>query len=133
MTTQITDSMAKGMQALAAMETHAARLSEVAARLLTAHADGLPELLAVRAQATQDGPQLGLQPQTPEDARLWARALNVDVVATIEDAGVDQILERVVAEFAVDGVAVRIGAVRWHSAAQWAELVAAEQAEQVAA
>ncbi|MFF7313383.1 hypothetical protein [Streptomyces sp. NPDC008137] len=124
MGTQTTDSMTKGMQALVAMETNAARLSEVAVQLLTAHAAGLPELLAVRAEATQDRPHLALQPKTPDDARLWARALGMDVKVTVEDGGEDQLLERAAVEFTVDGVLVRLAACRWYSADQWAERIA---------
>ncbi|MFE7272996.1 hypothetical protein [Streptomyces sp. NPDC057623] len=124
MTTETTDSITKGMQALAAMETHAAHLSEVAARLLTEHSGGLPELLAVRAEATQDRPHLALQPLDADDAQLWARALNVDVTVRIEDGGENTIVERATAEFTVDGVTVRIGSCQWYSAKQWAERIA---------
>lgn len=124
MGTQTTDSMAKGLQALAAMETHAAHLSEVAARLLTAHADRLPELLAVRAEATQDRSYLALQPRTVEDARLWARALGVDVTVTVNDGGEDTLIERAATEFTFDGVLVRLASCQFYSVDEWAEHIA---------
>ena len=126
MGTETTDSMTKGMQALVAMETHAAHLSEVAARLLTAHADGLPELLAVRAEASQNGSQLTLQAQTSDDARTWAEALGVTLAVTVEDAGegTGTVLEHSAVQFPVDGVVVRLASCKWHTAKQWADRIA---------
>lgn len=124
MTTETTDSMTQGMLALAAMETHAAHLSEVAARLLTEHASALPELLAVRAEVKDSGPFLALQPKDADDAQLWAHALGVDVSLAVEDGGENRVVERAVVEFAVDGVSVRIGSYQWYSADQWAERIA---------
>jgi hypothetical protein len=126
MGTQTTDSMTKGMQALVAMETNAAHLSEVAVRLLTEHAATLPELLAVRAEASQERPQLTLQALTVDDARLWADALGVAVSVTVEDAneGTGTLIERSAVEFPVDGVMVRLSSCQWHTAEQWADRIA---------
>jgi hypothetical protein len=122
MGTHITDSMTTGMQALAAMETNAAQLSEVAARLLTEHADRLPALLAVRAEATETGAQLAVQARSVEDAQLWAQALGVVLAVTAEDAneGTGTVIERAASEFPVDGVKVRLVACQWHTADEWA-------------
>lgn len=124
MGTQTTDSMTKAMVALAAMETHAAHLSEVAVRLLSEHAGGLPELLAVRAEATDARVHLALQPRTVEDARLWAAALGVDVAVSVEDCGEDRIGERAAVEFVFDGVLVRLASYQSYSADEWADRIA---------
>lgn len=126
MGTQTTHTMTLGMTALVAMETHAAHLSEVATRLLTEHADKLPPLLAVRAEATQERPQLTLQTLTADDARLWADALGVALAVTAEDAGEGNgtVKERAVAGFISDGVSVRLASCQWHTADQWADRIA---------
>lgn len=121
MTTQITDSMTKAVRALEATEANTALVRKVAVRLLAEHAEGLPELLAVRTEATGERARLYLQPRTSEGTRLWARALGADVVVAVEELRDDYRRVFASAELFVDGVTVSVGSCQTYSSAQWAE------------
>lgn len=113
MGTQITDSI--GMQALAAMETHAAHLSKVAERLLAEHAEHLPELIAVRPMPTDKGARLELQPRTNQGATQWANALGMTPEETFVEDREGWYQWHVSGDTVVDGVRVHVGACEWVS------------------
>jgi hypothetical protein len=128
LTTQITDSMSMAVAALDAMDNHAALVREVAARLLSEHASGLPKLIEVRPFAGCGGPRLELQPRTNADAAAWAQALGVALTEDVVETRGGRRLH-VSGELLVDGVRVRLGSCQSFSSAAWA----ARTAEAVAA
>ena len=113
MTTQIIDSMSQALTALDAMDADAPRVREVAVRLLTEHASGLPELIAVRPYAGTGGPRLDFQPRTNQRARLWAEALGMTLTESFvrERDGWKQ--WHLSGDVVVDGVRVHVGACEW--------------------
>jgi hypothetical protein len=118
---QPSKSMVMAVDALAAMDANAVKVRAVALRLLTEHAENLPELLAVRTEASQEQTRLDLQPRTNADAALWAQALGVELETYEVDAATEgwrRMHARGDAE--VDGVLVHIGSCESVSPAQLA-------------
>ncbi|WP_338683826.1 hypothetical protein QD712_25505 [Streptomyces acidiscabies] len=116
-----------GLAAMAAMDENAARVREVATRLLEEHAGGLPELLAVRLEGSSWRAHISLQPHTEAGVRAWAEALGapeptVDFAEPVDGFG----KVNSSTEFVVDGVDVRIGTCEWLSLSEWAARVAGE-------
>lgn len=118
MTTQISDSMSKALTALDTMDNHAARIREVAVRLLAEHADQLPELLAVRPMPGRREPQLELQPRTNQAAAQWAQALGIELEQSFVGDGDDWQRVHVSGHVFVDGVRVHVGACEWVASAE---------------
>lgn len=127
MGTQITDTGAQAVLALRSMEANAFRVSQVTTRLLDQHANALPELLAVRPEATHKSAAVVFQPRTVEDANQWAAALGVELVVEDVDGyrpGCHFRESRGTA--LVDGVTVWVSSSQSYSPEAWAELTAAE-------
>ncbi|MEU2062864.1 hypothetical protein [Streptomyces sp. NPDC013455] len=121
MGTQITDTGARAVLALRSMEANAFRVSQVTTRLLDDHTD-LPDLLAVRPQATGSAAQLDLQARTIEDARTWAAALG----GTLRVEDTEHLNGwSASADVVVDGVTVHVCAFQHYSAEERAERGAA--------
>lgn len=122
MTNEITDSGARAVLALRAMEANAFRISQVTTRLLDEHTD-LPELMQVRPQPTATEARIDLQLSNFDDARLWAEALG----GTLTVADHDHMSGRLgTADFTVDGVVVHVCAFVYYTAQERAERKAAE-------
>ncbi|MGD1219964.1 hypothetical protein AB9Q10_16225 [Streptomyces krungchingensis] len=126
MGTQTTDTITKAEQALTVMDSRAQHVRAVSLQLLGEHAAGLPELMAVRVEASSSRQQLALQPYTVQDARQWAAALDVTLTVSIEDAvpaGWRAVHAR--ANLEIEGVQVHLGSYQTYSPEQWAEHTAA--------
>lgn len=113
MTEQITAPMSMAVAALDAMDNHAALVREVAVRLLSEHASGLPELIGVRMYVGYDGPRLDLQPRTNEAAAQWARALGVTLTESFAGDRDGWRQWHMSGDVVVDGVRVHVGACEW--------------------
>ena len=126
MNAQITDSMSMAVAALDAMDNHAALVREVAVRLLSEHAVGLPGLISVRMYAGTSGPRLELQPRTNADAAVWAQALGAALSESFAGDRDGWRQWHMAGDVVVDGVRVHVGACEWvPSAAADANEVAA--------
>lgn len=126
MNAQITDSMSMAVAALDVMKDNALRVHEVAMRLLTEHADGLPKLIGVRPDAGATGPRLELQPRTNAEAALWAEALGISLAESFVNDRDGWRQWHMGGAVDVDGVRVHVGACEWvPSAAADASEVAA--------
>jgi hypothetical protein len=110
---QNTDSMSMAVAALDAMDNHTTRVREVAERLLSVHADGLPKLLTVRTDAGASGPRLELQPRTNEAATQWAQALGVTLTESFAGDRDGWRRWHTSGSVDVDGVRVHVGACEW--------------------
>jgi len=112
-TTQITEPLSMAVAAMDAMDNHAARVREVAERLLSKHAAGLPKLIGFRVHAGYEGPSLTLQPRTNEAATQWAQALGVTLTESFEGDRDGWRRWHVGGSVDVDGVRVHVGACEW--------------------
>ncbi|NUT07580.1 MAG: hypothetical protein HOV76_29330 [Hamadaea sp.] len=113
MTTKITDPMSMAVAALDAMDEHAARVREVAVRLLSEHAAGLPKLIGIRVFAGCSGPRVDLQPRTNEAAAQWAQALGVTLTESFAGDRDGWRQWHMSGSIDVDGVRVHVGAMEW--------------------
>jgi hypothetical protein len=112
-TTQITQPMSMAAAALDAMDNHAALVREVAVRLLSEHAGGLPKLIAVRPYAGCGGPRLDLQPHTNADAAMWAQAIGAELTESFAGDRDGWRQRHMSGDIDIDGVRVHVGACEW--------------------
>ncbi|WP_129299883.1 hypothetical protein [Streptomyces alfalfae] len=117
--------MTKVEQALARTDEAAARLRAVATRLVTEHGGTLPQLLAVRLEASTNRTFVGLQAHTEAESRQWAQALGVTLETSDSTPDEHGFYRHFSAEFSVDDVMVRISSAEWFPAARAAEAVSA--------
>jgi hypothetical protein len=110
---QITDPKSMAVAALDAMDNHAALVREVAERLLSEHAAGLPKLIGIRMYAGCGGPRLDLQPKTNEAAAQWAQALGVTLTESFAGDRDGWRQWHMSGDVDVDGVQVHVGACEW--------------------
>ncbi|MFL4904627.1 hypothetical protein ACJ6WF_15935 [Streptomyces sp. MMS24-I2-30] len=126
MTNKITDSGARAVLALRAMEANAFRVSQVTTRLLDERTD-LPELIAVRPTATATDAMIDLQPLNVDDARQWAASLGIELEIKHEaDYLPGWWVRRSCGRTVIDGVTVFVVTSETYSPEEWAALQAAE-------
>ncbi|MFF4752685.1 hypothetical protein ACWD5R_11285 [Streptomyces sp. NPDC002514] len=126
MTNKITDSGARAVLALRAMEANAFRVSQVTTRLLDERTD-LPELIGVRPMATASDASVDLQPDTVDDARQWAASLSIELEIKDEESYLPGWrARRSCGRAVIDGVTVFVATSETYSPEEWAALQAAE-------